>query len=630
MFFNQYPYLNLNDLNLDYILKAIGEMKYEVTNFVSINAIKYADPIQWNITSQYEKNTIVIDPVTGTAYISVAPVPAGVALTRPEYWTVVFDLGSFVTRAAQNFTSRWESETTATATFPTNTGEWLVWGDVLYKALTNITAGDTYVVNGNIEHFTIEDLYNAYLNTVASILTMVGDLVDLNTSDKTSVVNAINSVVADLNNLADARNAIIYNVDTDNGADDDAKLANGIALNENDGRILYKESTLAHSYNNVNLASAGLSEGITEFRNTENGGVFNVLVGHDAPNSDQLAPTVFVQKKIKHSQGLDFKAHSFGAGDFECIGYGSGDGDNPSAGGYVALVGLAKNVSENTTNDPLNQKWDFKGVTIGVLGEAITDGYNAEVTAGLWANVASCKLTDTEFDNLPAGAEFTTIGEEINCWIRHKDAGYKPYLTGTGNVVGLFINNYQEYHDETPRQKNFTFGININGTPWNGNYADNDVDHWNAHYTGIEIDKILHTGIHFGGYMANGSVGIEFMPNYSIYAQRPKNSIALGDTLMNMGAYYGATANIGDFGRSGNNLVYCRNAPNSFDVVMSTSSVTGVATSAITVVNTTTNPDTGDIATVTPTSSVISDRRIRVYLGGEEIELLGKYVGPEP
>lgn len=197
--FNQYPYLNLNDLNLDYILKAIKEMRYEVTNFVSINAIKYADPIQWNITSQYEKNTIVIDPVTGTAYISVAPVPAGVALTRPEYWTVVFDLGSFVTRAAQNFTSRWESNTTTTATFPTNTGEWVVWGDVLYKALVNITAGDTYVIGSNIEHFTIEDLYNSYLNTIASILAMVGDLVDLNTSDKTSIVNAINSVVTQLN-----------------------------------------------------------------------------------------------------------------------------------------------------------------------------------------------------------------------------------------------------------------------------------------------------------------------------------------------------------------------------------------------------------------------------------------------
>lgn len=225
--FNQYPYLNINDLNLDFILKAIREMKYEVTNFVSINAIKYADPIQWNITSQYEKNTIVIDPLTGTAYISVAPVPAGVALTRPEFWTVVFDLGSFVTRAAQNFTSRWESDTTTTATFATTTGSWLVWGDVLYKALTNITAGDTYVVGSNIEHFTIEDLYNAYLNTIANILALVGDLADLNTSDKTSIVNAINSVINDYTN---AINGVINDyTNADNNIN--VRIDNVIAFN---------------------------------------------------------------------------------------------------------------------------------------------------------------------------------------------------------------------------------------------------------------------------------------------------------------------------------------------------------------------------------------------------------------
>lgn len=194
-----YPYLNINDLNLDYVLKQIGILETEVTQFVSLNAIKYADPIQWNIVQQYEKNTVVIDPLTGTAYISVAPVPSGVALTNTDYWTVVFDLGSFVTRAAQNFTSHWESETTTTATFPTAMGGWLVWGDVLYKALTNITAGDSYVVNGNIEHFTIENLYNAYLNTIANILAMVGDLADLTTSDTSDIVHAINSVLSDLN-----------------------------------------------------------------------------------------------------------------------------------------------------------------------------------------------------------------------------------------------------------------------------------------------------------------------------------------------------------------------------------------------------------------------------------------------
>ena len=204
--FNQYPYINLNDLNLDYILKAIKEMRYEVTNFVSINAIKYADPIQWNITSQYEKNTIVIDPLTGTAYISVAPVPAGVALTRPEYWTVVFDLGSFVTRAAKNFTTRYEQDTTLTATFPTTAGEWLVWGDTLYIANVNITAGDSYVVDGNIRRITVEEVKNTIMQLIAdnydALVAMIGDLDDLTTTDKDSIVDAINSIITDRGSLS--------------------------------------------------------------------------------------------------------------------------------------------------------------------------------------------------------------------------------------------------------------------------------------------------------------------------------------------------------------------------------------------------------------------------------------------
>ena len=214
MIFNQYPYLNLNDLNLDFILKSIGEMEYEVTNFVSINAIKYADPIQWDITRQYEKNTIVIDPLTGTAYISVAAVPSGVALTRPEYWTVVFDLEQFVVRAAKNFTNHYEEATTLTATFNTSAGGWLVWGDVLYIADTNITAGDAYVVGGNIHHFTMEAVIN-------DLYYKQGDLDTLTTTNKTDLVDAINEVngnVGDLNALTTTnKNSAVEAIDEVNG-----------------------------------------------------------------------------------------------------------------------------------------------------------------------------------------------------------------------------------------------------------------------------------------------------------------------------------------------------------------------------------------------------------------------------
>ena len=70
--FDQWPYTNFHELNLGWILKKIQDLETLVQNFVSLNTIKYANPIQWDITRQYEVNTIVVDPGDGTAYISVS------------------------------------------------------------------------------------------------------------------------------------------------------------------------------------------------------------------------------------------------------------------------------------------------------------------------------------------------------------------------------------------------------------------------------------------------------------------------------------------------------------------------------------------------------------------------------
>lgn len=167
--FPKYPYLDLSDRNLDFLTKAIREMENEVKNFVTLNAVKYANPIQWSINRQYEKNTIVIDPLTGTAFISVQPVPSGVALTRTQYWTPVFDLSQFVTKAASNFANTYERNITTTATMSTGAGDWLVWDSTLYVALTSIHAGDAYVVNGNIKRMTVEDFYDLLMQAIHSL-----------------------------------------------------------------------------------------------------------------------------------------------------------------------------------------------------------------------------------------------------------------------------------------------------------------------------------------------------------------------------------------------------------------------------------------------------------------------------
>lgn len=197
-FFNEYPYTDFHELNLSWVIKELRSFATTLDQFVSINALKYADPIQWNITSQYEKNTIVIDPLSGTAYISTKPVPVGVILTDTNYWTVVFDLERFVTRANNNFTIRVEESTTLTATFPTNLGEWVVWNGTLYEAQTNILAGDQYVVDSNIKRITIEDVKNKIYQAITDLDTTlsgkIGTLSNLVTTDKSNLVNAVNEV----------------------------------------------------------------------------------------------------------------------------------------------------------------------------------------------------------------------------------------------------------------------------------------------------------------------------------------------------------------------------------------------------------------------------------------------------
>ena len=213
-FIAKYPYTDFHELNLDYLLQVIKSVETTLTDFVSLNAIKYADPIQWSITRQYEKNTVVIDPLTGTAYISVAPVPIGAALTRPEYWTVVFDLEQFVTKASENFANTYEAQTTTTATQATPQYGWIVWGGILYVANTAITPGDAYVVGGNITRITVEDIcgHIETLNTtdksnlvaainevLATLISTAGDLSQLSTVDQSNLVAAINEVITTMN-----------------------------------------------------------------------------------------------------------------------------------------------------------------------------------------------------------------------------------------------------------------------------------------------------------------------------------------------------------------------------------------------------------------------------------------------
>lgn len=141
------PYTNFHDLNLDWIIEVLYEFNTKLTNFVSLATIKYANPIQWDITSQYEANTVVVDS-NGNAYLSVQPVPSGVSLDRTEFWTKIGNFDELWANVKKAITPIDEGHSpTATANRAANDLVWV--NGSLVRVTRAMIAGDAYVPGSN-------------------------------------------------------------------------------------------------------------------------------------------------------------------------------------------------------------------------------------------------------------------------------------------------------------------------------------------------------------------------------------------------------------------------------------------------------------------------------------------------
>jgi hypothetical protein len=141
------PYTNFHDLNLDWIIEVLNEFNTKLTNFVSLATIKYADPLQWDITNQYEANTVVVDS-NGNAYLSVQPVPSGVSLDRVEFWTKIGNFDELWADVKKAITPNDEGHSpTATAARAVNDLVWV--NGALVRVTKAMIAGDSYVPGSN-------------------------------------------------------------------------------------------------------------------------------------------------------------------------------------------------------------------------------------------------------------------------------------------------------------------------------------------------------------------------------------------------------------------------------------------------------------------------------------------------
>ena len=132
--------------------------------YMETSSITYADPFQWDITSQYARNTLVIDPETGTAYLSLQPVPSGVQITNTEYWTPVFTMQNFTDALKKAITTvpQQENGQAATEELPANSVFFV--GGLLCTNPATIPKTSLVVIGSNCVQVSVIDLISRLFN----------------------------------------------------------------------------------------------------------------------------------------------------------------------------------------------------------------------------------------------------------------------------------------------------------------------------------------------------------------------------------------------------------------------------------------------------------------------------------
>lgn len=166
--FDHFPYTNVHELNLDWVLSMMKALEAEWEAFTAGNSLTFADPMLHDISKTYAKNTIVLDS-NGNAYVSLQAVPVGVGLQNGDYWLMVFDYEAFIEKVNKNFTARYYRGSYR-ATSDMAIGDWLTVDDVLCKATAAIAIDDILEVGVNIEHFTLEDFIKAFMQSANQLI----------------------------------------------------------------------------------------------------------------------------------------------------------------------------------------------------------------------------------------------------------------------------------------------------------------------------------------------------------------------------------------------------------------------------------------------------------------------------
>ena len=262
------PYLNghMYEFDLCWLVEKILSFESQLNQAIDLKTIHYADPIQWDITTQYAPNTVVVDPKTGTAYMSKVPVPAGILLTNTDYWTVIFNYQDIYTKIMEGVAFYNGQTDYASKALLVND---LVWyGLDLYRVTRAVEEGGKLIPGTNMVKTSIESLLSNYYGRDRTA-TLLNDT--LNVSGDYTINTGDMAVTSD--NLT-----IKSTVSTELDSDATITLKSADLVLNSQNPVTYRTPTeLSNYFKQVPLKDP-------------NNSIYNVLVATD--ESKNLAPGV--------------------------------------------------------------------------------------------------------------------------------------------------------------------------------------------------------------------------------------------------------------------------------------------------------------------------------------------------
>lgn len=167
------PYLldgHMYQYDLGWMIHQIVQFKNDLDTAIDLKTIHYADPINWDITTQYAPNTVVVDPKSGTAYMSKRAVPVGILLDNTDYWVVIFNYQRIYDKIMDGVAFNDRDNIVASKDLLVNDMVWF--GGDLYRCTRPISQGSKYIPGTNLTPITIADSLATYYgrDRVAQVL----------------------------------------------------------------------------------------------------------------------------------------------------------------------------------------------------------------------------------------------------------------------------------------------------------------------------------------------------------------------------------------------------------------------------------------------------------------------------